>query len=41
MNKIFVQPIHDGTTSGHNINGVRLLIPLRVDTIVTKVSSDE
>ena len=36
VNKMPVQPIHDVMSTGHAINGTRLLIPLEVDTIVTK-----
>ena len=36
VNEMSVQPTHDVMSTGHAINGVGLLIPLKVDTIVAK-----
>ena len=41
MNEMPVQPIHDDMFTGHAISGARLLTPLRMDTIVTKYSSNQ
>ena len=36
MNKMPIQPTHDVMSIEHAINGAGLLIPLGVDTIITK-----
>ena len=36
MNEMPVRPTHDDMFTGHAITGVGLLIPLKVNTIVTK-----
>ena len=38
VNKMSVQLVHNTISSGYGINGVGLLAPLRVDTIVTIVT---
>ena len=37
VNKMSVRPTHGDMATGHANSGVGLLIPLRVDTIVTKI----
>ena len=39
-NEMSVRPTHGGMATGHVNNGVGLLTPLRVDTIVTKNPSN-
>ena len=41
MNEMPVQPTQDDMSTGHAISGTRLLIPLEVDTIVTKYSNNQ
>ena len=41
MNEMPVRPTHDDMAIGHVISGVGLLIPLEMDTIVTKYPSNQ